>query len=310
MSRIGSEAIGICVGAAGVRYSRMRRSGEKLALLDHGEVALPVGAVHAGLVNDPVAVTSAIRRAMEQTSYRNGRPPRRTVIAAPPPAVVVRMLKLPPMPEHEIKQAARWEASQFWPFPIEELCYDVHLVSSGEKGGQCEVLFFGARASALESLLSAVDAAGVEAAAVEPSSVAIARCLAAFGVVMQGSTAVVNIERDYGETLVVRDGQLRMARGLPLVQADGCDALIREIQRSIEYFRVQHGWSKVDRILLTGDAPELGKLAERLGGATDVAVERLRAVDPGKLDLTGGGTGSGEPDPVSIGLALREVSEW
>jgi type IV pilus assembly protein PilM len=133
-----------------------------------GEVPLPPGAVRDGEVADPTAVGAAIRELWRQTGLR----PRDVRVGLTGARVVVRVVDMPAMPDHELDGAIRFSATDHIPIPLDEAVVDHAVLEPAppaEPGGppQVRVLVAAAHRSALDGLLAAVTAGGLRAVAVD-----------------------------------------------------------------------------------------------------------------------------------------------
>ena len=143
-----------------------------------GEVPLPPGAVRDGEVVDPAAVGDAIRELWRQTGLR----PRDVRVGLTGPRVVIRVVDMPAMPDHELDGAVRFSAADHIPIPLDEAVLDHAVLEPAppaEPGGppQVRVLVAAAYRSALDGLLAAVSAGGLRAVAVDLVPFALVRAL-------------------------------------------------------------------------------------------------------------------------------------
>lgn len=83
-------------------------------------VPLPPGAIRRGVVQDPPAVTVAVRRLVVENRLKG----RRVVLGISTPQVVVRSLALPDMPRDKLRQALPFQARDVLPIPVDEALLD------------------------------------------------------------------------------------------------------------------------------------------------------------------------------------------
>jgi type IV pilus assembly protein PilM len=90
------------------------------------------------------------------------------------PRVQVRRIALPYMPEEELKEAIKWEAKNFVPFPIETAAVDYHLLKeTAGKSAKQELLVVAADGEFLKNHLEIIKEAGLKCAGVVPTSLAL-----------------------------------------------------------------------------------------------------------------------------------------
>jgi type IV pilus assembly protein PilM len=158
---IGTETIKVAV----VALRRDVAQVVKVAILP-----TPEGVVQDGAVVQPGQVAAVIKEALAQGDRLrvDGAVP-----LVPGNQLTVRTLSLPPMSPVELKEAARWEAGQYLPFPAEEASFDIVETSKG--ADVVEALFVGCREAVVDGLVAAVEAAGLRCLAVEAAPVVLPR---------------------------------------------------------------------------------------------------------------------------------------
>src|SRR3970040_3006764 len=113
MALFGSKSfVGVDVGSHAIKVVELGRVGQRFKVLHAGQGETPAGAVKEGQVMDPAVLGLAIRQVLSEAGGRPGS----VVSAVGGQAVIVRELKLPPMSDDELKQAARFEAGRIIPY--------------------------------------------------------------------------------------------------------------------------------------------------------------------------------------------------
>lgn len=317
---------GIDVGDALIKVAVVAVAGDACNLVKATAVPTPEGSVAEGLVLDPSAVSRAIRDALGEGA--------KIRVAGAIPVVAgshlaVRTLTLPPMSKAELKEAARWEAAQYLPFPAEEASYDIVEMSPAAE--IVEALFVGCRASVVDGIVAATEAAGMTCLAVEPAPAVLSRLVKRFdsaehqvatGLAEAAATretsavAFLDIGARGSNIGIFKDGLLRVNRAIPVggvdvdraitdaVQASPNEVqrlkgtmqldatgpegaglaaaavrgvisdLCREVQRSMDYFRAQHQWSPIDRMILVGGGSLINGLEAHLSATLETPVSR------------------------------------
>jgi type IV pilus assembly protein PilM len=183
----------------------------------------PSGAVEGGLILDPPAVGAAVAALLRGSGIRA----RRAVVAVSGQNVLARVLRLPPIPEEEIRQAIRWEASRHLPIPVEEAVVDVQPVGEVTEDGQrqLEVLLAAAPESVVLAHIQASEHAGLAVEAVEVGALAMVRGLGLTDA--RGTRALVNLGASTTDVAVVRDGVPQFTRTI----LGGSDAVASAVAR-------------------------------------------------------------------------------
>src|SRR5438874_1676618 len=109
-------------------------------------------------------ISAALREMMAELQIRH----QAVNYAVSAQSVFMRFVKLPPVEEEKIERIIAFEAQQNVPFPIEEVVWDYQLVGGGGDQ-QLQVVLVAIKADLLETMNSAVEAAGLR-----PSIVGVA----------------------------------------------------------------------------------------------------------------------------------------
>jgi len=110
MGLFGSKSfVGLDVGSHGIKVAELAPFDHRYRVLHTGTAQTPPGTIKEGVIVDPSTVATAIRQALTTAGIKPGR----VVSAVGGQAVIVRELKLPPMPDADLEKAARFEAERY-----------------------------------------------------------------------------------------------------------------------------------------------------------------------------------------------------
>jgi type IV pilus assembly protein PilM len=326
--QIGAASLGVDIGSAAIKAVEARRGSRGIELVRYGIAPTPPGAVVEGGIVDGRAVAGALAALLRTAGIRR----REAVVSVAGPNVLSRILRLPPIPHEEVKQAIRWEAERHLPFPVEEAVLDAQVVGEVTEDGQrqLEVLLAAAPEAMAMSCVQVLEEAGVRAAAVELSALAMVRVLTLRP--LPGTVAMVNLGASTTEVAIVRGGVPQVTRTVAegagvllkeIAAAGGeggsagrgalvgvLDALTAQLRRSFDFFRAQYAGQQVDRILLCGGGARAAELDRHLALEMEVpvavatpldGVRPIRRLDADALERAG-------PQLVTaVGLALRPL---
>ena len=112
-------AIGVEIGTSSIKVVALK-AGSPPVLQHAVMVPTPIGSMRDGLVVEPQAVASELKRLLAQhritTKY--------AVTAVPNQQAVTRNIMVPRMEQKELKEAIKWEAERYIPYPIDEVSLD------------------------------------------------------------------------------------------------------------------------------------------------------------------------------------------
>lgn len=321
--QIGAAALGIDIGTSGIKVAEVRRTARGIELRHFGIVPTPTGAVEAGVILDRAAVAGALGALLRQARIRAGR----AVLSVTGQNVLARVLRLPPIPEDEVKQAIRWEAERHLPFPVDEAVIDAQTVRevSEHDQRQIEVLLAAAPEGLVLAHIETLESARIYVEAVEVGALAMARALD--HETGRGTHALVNLGASTTDVAVVRDGVPQFTRTILIGGDQISQALARHMGMDLaaaEEAKIRYGmgWEEGPP-----GAGAQGTYASEVAGALEELVGQLRrsldfyraqfsgaSVDG--LVLCGGGARlrhiqqhfTGELElPVTVGTAFTEV---
>lgn len=123
------SVVGLDVGSAAVRAVEVRVTRRGPVVHRHGRVALPSGAVEAGLVRDESAVADALRQLWAQEKFST----RSVHLGIGTASVLVRQLELDWMPDPDLRRSLRFQVADLLPVPVDDANLDHLLLGEGER---------------------------------------------------------------------------------------------------------------------------------------------------------------------------------
>jgi len=166
--------IGVDIGASGVKLLQLHDDGGALRV-----TAAARRNFNRPLPDDPAQrgadVERTLRAALEMSQFRGDA----CVVAPSSSDLLIRAVRMPSMTDDERNKAVRWEASERFTVPMDEL--EVEWIRAGEVSqghdSRDEVILVAARQSTLSLYLNAVISAGLRPTAVDAPFLASARNL-------------------------------------------------------------------------------------------------------------------------------------
>src|SRR5688572_4408029 len=107
--------IGLDIGSTSVRAVETTRGREGPSVTRFGAVALPTGAVQGGMIQDPAAITAAVRQLWATVRFRN----RSVALGVTNPQVLVRQMTVANLPQREMRESLPFQVRDSLPLPVE-----------------------------------------------------------------------------------------------------------------------------------------------------------------------------------------------
>jgi type IV pilus assembly protein PilM len=166
-----SQVAGVDIGVGSIKIVALETSGDKQILNSVGEIKNPAPDWIKGENKKAVEeVAKAIKSLWSDLKVCR----RQVVTSLPEDEVVSRLIRLPPLKEGEIKDALRFEAETFVPYPLSEVSIDYEIIEQDE-AGRLTVFAIASRNKVIETYLKVFKMAGLELNALESPAVAMRR---------------------------------------------------------------------------------------------------------------------------------------
>ncbi|MDX6285423.1 MAG: type pilus assembly protein PilM [Frankiales bacterium] len=296
----GRTAVGLDIGASGVRAAELSFGKGPATLERFGQVALPAGAVRDGEVVNGEAVTAAIRQLWSQGKFTS----KKVVLGVANQRVIVRQVDLPWLPMPELKKSLEFQVQDFVPMPVEQAILDVHPLEefTNDSGGRMlRVLLVAAAREMVSGMVDAVQHAGLTATMVDLTPFALLRAVARHDQLgLSGSTeALVEVGASVTNIVVHQGGIPRFVRILLMGGGDLTDAVAERMGvpfDQAESVKQQMGISPqpgspvgehpAARVLETSGATFI----DEVRGSLDYYLAAQQAAPIGRIVLSGGGS--------------------
>lgn len=213
-SRRGPVA-GIDVGHREIKGVTVKKGRSMPEVAAVARVSTPAGALDNGNVSNAEALAGALGEVARYLGIEG----QRVVTAAPARHLVVRPMRLPPMPAEEVAQVVGIEAEKILPVPAKDLVLDHVILGETQNEGQrqLDVLLFGLPKTSAYQYYEAFSAAGLRLVAIDAEPLALWRALLlAPGPGQEGRTyMLVNGGARFTTVSVFAEGRLLFFRAIP-----------------------------------------------------------------------------------------------
>jgi len=210
--------VGIDIGASAIKLLQLREHGGGLRVVGAGKV-------DRHDTQPPTGDTDAIIEQLRGAFAAGGFTGRRCVVSLPRTEIRVQSVRLPSMPEEELRQAAVWEASQR--FGLDRNAMEVDIIRTGAElqGGENreEVLLIAAGHEQIHAWLEPLIAAGLRPVAMETHFTALARTFSHRdpGTVSNPEVrVVVDVGASGSTVMILRGDQIAFCKPIAIGGAD------------------------------------------------------------------------------------------
>lgn len=216
-----SDIVGIDLGLGSIKAVALTKDGEKLVLTAIGEVKTPdVEWMKAEASKKNIDEVSEALKGLVKDLKLGGR---QAVVALPEYEIVSRLVSLPPLKETEIKDALKFEAETFVPYPLDQVSIDYEVIEEDE-AGRLTVFAIAARNDLIANYVKIFRGANLELLAIESPAVSMRRVLKQIATASE-ATMVVDIGQKYSDIIGFKNGNIYFARSMPV----GGESLTRAI---------------------------------------------------------------------------------
>jgi MSHA biogenesis protein MshI len=211
----------------------------------------------------------------------------------------------PEVADDELRAAIRWKLADLVPFPIADAVVDVFDVPArARRGTSPSVYVIATQKSVVQEHEQIMERFGDRYDVLDAPEMCLRNLAALLPDADQG-LAMVHVEQQHAHIVVLRQGTIYLARQVELTAMDreqNTDAVVLELQRSLDYFESHHDQRPVKRTLVSacGDAVSADGLISAIGPRAEALdiVSHL-ALDPGtEADVT-------HRNLLALGAALR-----
>ena len=308
--------VGLDIGSSAVKAVELRPSGKGFKVTAFGVEPVPPDSIVDGAIIDGSAVSDAIRRLFERTSFKT----KEVAASLSGNAVIVKKINLPVMTEAELSESIYWEAEQYIPFDIQDVNLDYQILNPGtgaDANGTMEVLLVAAKKEKIADYTGVITRAGRVPVVVDVDAFALQNAYEtnygverdAVVVLLNAGASAINLNILSGEQSVFtrdissggnayteavqKELNLSFENAEALKKGEHVDGatfedakpalnamtenVLLEIQKTFDFFKASAASDRIDRIVLSGGASRVDGFAQALEERFGATVE---AFDP------------------------------
>lgn len=214
------------------------------------------------------------------------------------------LVEAPKVPPEEMREAMRWRIRDLISFPVEQATLDVfELPEDGSRGKKMLYVVVTERQQ-VQATLDLAQRAKISVESIDIAEMALRNIAELLSSDRRG-VAIVRLRQGLGNLALIRQDKLYLSRQFDLNYNGGLlddlpdDALLLELQRSLDYYERQMGQEAPARILFCGENISEDKISENIRNSLpgDIAC----------LDLLGLLPGAEHCDPYLLHLCLGAI---
>jgi type IV pilus assembly protein PilM len=204
----GITPIGLDIGSSSIRAVEVRRGKDEYSLSNFGQVPLPPGTVRGGVVQDPVAVTSALKQLWAACKFGT----KQVSLGVTNPQLVVREMAVSNLPPKELRQALPFQVKDALPVAVEKVLLDFFPLEDPGANPTVRGLLIAMPRDAVVTAVTAVEKAGLHVKTVDLASFALLRAASRLDAQVE---AIVDVGLDVTSVVVHADGEPLIVRTVP-----------------------------------------------------------------------------------------------
>lgn len=256
------------IGASQLTLAEFKVSAGKAPMLVQYGIK-PLGVDPDSNVDPSGYIIAALRDVLKEKGIRPGP----VSLSISGQAVFPRFVKLPPVAKDKVYAMVREEAEQNVPFPIDEIIWDYQLIGDASTGEQAAMIV-AAKTENVASLVSCVQAAGLEPTVVDVAPLSLYNCTQYNYPQMEGCAMVLDIGSRSTNLLFVEEGKV-FYRSIPVAG----NTITQEISKAlgVGFQEADEIKRKIGFVALGGNTASDDEQADRVSKVIRNVVTRLHA---------------------------------
>ena len=303
-----TDFFGLDIGTTALRAVQLRGSGPVKVLENYGQLPIEGNITISDAPADRQKVAEKIRQLVNQIGLST----KNLAVNLPSQRVFTAIIDMDKVSDSELAQSIRYQADSFIPTALAESKIDWAILGDSPKDPKkIEVLLSSVPNAFVEARLATLEAAGLNAIAIEPDGMALGRSIVPTDVSLP--QMVLDIGNMKTDLVIVMNGAPRLVRSIPTGSAaivrsamqhlsidqtqaeqfvfkfglgkdklegrvygaiiDTIENLMSEIEKSIKFFNERYTATRIERIIVTGGASTMPELPLYIANKFGISVE-------------------------------------
>ena len=303
--------IGVDIGSSSIKIVELKETKKGYLLANYGIAHIPSEVIVDGAIMDSSAVVEAIKNLIAEKKIKT----RDAAISVSGHSVIIKKITLPAMTEAELEESIQWEAEQYIPFPISDVNMDFHILEMVAGQSQMDVLIVAVKKDMINDYTAVMAEAGLNPVVVDVDSFALenAYCIN-YDILPDETVALVNMGANVTNINILKGGTSTLTRdvsvggrqitneiqknvGVGFDDAEilkcggevsgvdskdidgivklGANAIVTEVQRSLDFYLSTSHEGKIDRVYLSGGSSKIKGIAATVTERTGIPTELI-----------------------------------
>ncbi len=344
-----NHLVGLDIGSRSIKAGEIIEGKRGQTLKKFGMIDIPPGTIEDGVINDPEAVSDAIRQLFKTYNIKE----QNVAVSIGGYSVIVKKINVQNMPEEQLQETIQFEAEQYIPFDISDVNLDFQILGESEHNpNQMSVFLVAAKKEMVNDYINLVNLAGLNPCIIDVEAFALQNifelnydaqeeniALIDIGAsktslnILRGMTSVfmrdvalgclqinqkivslVGCSLEEAEQLKQGEQQDKISSEdlkniISTVVSDWCT----EIRRALDFFYSTYPEDQITRIILSGGGANIAEFRQLLGAETSAHVEIINPFQ--NLTIDDDAFDSAYVQQIApqaticMGLAIRKVDD-
>ncbi|MGD8241654.1 MAG: type IV pilus assembly protein PilM [Desulfobacterales bacterium] len=344
-----NHLVGLDIGSRSIKAGEIIEGKRGPTLKKFGMIDIPPGTIEDGVINDPEAVSDAIRQLFKTYNIKE----QNVAVSIGGYSVIVKKINVQNMPEEQLQDTIQFEAEQYIPFDISDVNLDFQILGESEHNpNQMSVFLVAAKKEMVNDYINLVNLAGLNPCIIDVEAFALQNifelnydaqeeniALIDIGAsktslnILRGMTSVfmrdvalgclqinqkivslVGCSLEEAEQLKQGEQQDKISSEdlkniISAVVSDWCT----EIRRALDFFYSTYPDDQITRIILSGGGANIAEFRQLLGAETSAHVEIINPFQ--NLTIDDDAFDSAYVQQIApqaticMGLAIRKVDD-
>ena len=304
-----NHLVGLDIGSRSIKAGEIVEGKRGPTLKKFGMIDIPPGTIEDGVINDPEAVSDAIRQLYKTYNIKE----QNVAVSIGGYSVIVKKINVQNMPEEQLQEAIQFEAEQYIPFDISDVNLDFQILGESEHNpNQMSVFLVAAKKEMVNDYINLVNLAGLNPCIIDVEAFALQNifelnydaqeeniALIDIGAsktslnILRGMTSVFMRDVALGclqinQKIVSLVGcsleeaeQLKQGEQQDKISSEDLKNIIStvvtdwctEIRRALDFFYSTYPEDQITRIILSGGGANIAEFRQLLGAETSAHVE-------------------------------------